>query len=248
MRVFDLRKLNSATKYPSIPTYHELGARGILQESGNPFKDHDGPVYVTEKIDGTNGRVICYEGAWIVGSREELLTASGDLIQNPAQGIVDALLPWTNLLCDTEGQLVVFYFEVYGSKKLPAWKTYGDGSVSGVRLFDVATISPQILTWDIERIASWRDGGGQDFESFPLGWYGVETVPRIVSHAGKDLPETVADMHIFLQMVASDTRASLDPKGKPQRPEGLVLRTEDRKIIAKARYEDYERVTKQRLR
>ena len=32
LRDFNLRALNSATKYPSIPTYHVMGDRGRLQE------------------------------------------------------------------------------------------------------------------------------------------------------------------------------------------------------------------------
>ena len=45
-----LAKLDSATKYPSIPTFHELGDRGILQESGNPFAGYQGPIVATEKV------------------------------------------------------------------------------------------------------------------------------------------------------------------------------------------------------
>ena len=33
LNIFDLQKLNSMTKYPSILTYHELGDKGMLQES-----------------------------------------------------------------------------------------------------------------------------------------------------------------------------------------------------------------------
>jgi len=32
IRSVNLRKLNSLTKYPSIPTYHKLGEKGILTE------------------------------------------------------------------------------------------------------------------------------------------------------------------------------------------------------------------------
>ncbi|MFI7515873.1 hypothetical protein ACIBVK_20520 [Micromonospora echinofusca] len=51
-----------------------------------------GPVTLTEKVDGTNARIVGLPGgAYLIGSREELLYARGDLIGNPALGIVDAL-------------------------------------------------------------------------------------------------------------------------------------------------------------
>ena len=54
IRRVDLGKLNSMTKYPSILTYHNLGDKGILQETVQiPF---EGRVIGTEKVDGTNTR------------------------------------------------------------------------------------------------------------------------------------------------------------------------------------------------
>ena len=54
----DLAKLNSATKYPSILTYHELGDRGRLKETVQvPFVEGQ-EIFVTEKIDGANGRIV----------------------------------------------------------------------------------------------------------------------------------------------------------------------------------------------
>ena len=90
-RRMDLRRLNSVTKYPSILTYHGLGEKGSLLDVRNV--EFDGlTALVTEKVDGTNSRVILMpDGVWLIGSREELLHASGDLIHNPAMGIVDEL-------------------------------------------------------------------------------------------------------------------------------------------------------------
>lgn len=93
----DLKKLNSLTKYPSIPTYHALGERGKLSETiqvnfANQF------IIGTEKIDGTNARIICFSDGYVIGSREELLYAKGDLIGNPAMGIVEALKPLAELI------------------------------------------------------------------------------------------------------------------------------------------------------
>lgn len=78
VRAVDLGGLNSLTKYPSIPTYHSLDP-----SNGNLLDDRVGftaPVIGTEKIDGTNARIISLpDGSYLLGSREELLYAKGDL-------------------------------------------------------------------------------------------------------------------------------------------------------------------------
>ena len=74
-RKMDLDCLNSATKYPSILTYHGLGERGRLTEEVATFPDM---AILTEKVDGTNGRIILPPGDdYFIGSREELLYDSG---------------------------------------------------------------------------------------------------------------------------------------------------------------------------
>jgi hypothetical protein len=47
-----LTRLNSLTKYPSIPTFHPLGERGRLLDEHLPVPAE--PLYATEKINGTN--------------------------------------------------------------------------------------------------------------------------------------------------------------------------------------------------
>lgn len=86
----DLSRINSLTKYPSIVTYHKLDPKnGGLIEERLEFK---GTLVATEKIDGTNARIICLpDNTYLLGSREELLYARGDLIGNPALGIIEAL-------------------------------------------------------------------------------------------------------------------------------------------------------------
>src|SRR6478752_4862424 len=97
IRNIDLGKLNSMTKYPSILTYHTLGEKGLLQERVQiPF---EGRVIGTEKVDGTNARLIfCPDESVIVGSREDLLWERRDLIGNPSMGIVEALKEPVNRL------------------------------------------------------------------------------------------------------------------------------------------------------
>jgi ATP-dependent RNA circularization protein (DNA/RNA ligase family) len=52
------------TKYPSIPTYHTLGDKGILLEETISF---DSEVILTEKVDGTNSRIILLpDGTFVI--------------------------------------------------------------------------------------------------------------------------------------------------------------------------------------
>ncbi|WP_236142941.1 RNA ligase family protein [Nostoc sp. CMAA1605] len=105
LRSCDLNKLNSLTKYPSIPTYHALGEKGKLLEETVTF---DGEVILTEKVDGTNSRIILLpDGNYVLGSREELLFAKGDLIGNPALGIVNSLKGVADLLPQSQDCITV---------------------------------------------------------------------------------------------------------------------------------------------
>ncbi|KUL29243.1 RNA ligase family protein [Actinoplanes awajinensis] len=251
LRSADLRALNSLTKYPSIPTYHELDPRnGGLTGSVTAFP---GPVLGTEKVDGTNSRLIMLPGGdYLIGSREELLLARGDLIGNPSQGIVAALravadaLPDQQLPVDT---LRVYFLELYGGKIGAQAKQYSTRGAVGWRLFDVAEVPDlaERLTWPAERIAAWRDGGGQSFatEDALQAVTGFELTPRLFTVDGADLPADVAGMHAFLGERLPETLVALDDSGQ-RRAEGIVLRSPDRSVIAKARFQDYERTLKRR--
>ncbi|GAA2676193.1 RNA ligase family protein [Actinoplanes palleronii] len=251
LRSADLRALNSLTKYPSIPTYHELDPRnGGLTESVTAFP---GPVLGTEKVDGTNSRLIMLPGGdYLIGSREELLLARGDLIGNPSQGIVAALravadaLPDQQLPADT---LRVYFLELYGGKIGAQAKQYSTRGAVGWRLFDVAEVPDlaERLTWPAERIAAWRDGGGQSFatEDALQAVTDFELTPRLFTVDGADLPADVAGMHAFLGERLPETLVALDDSGQ-RRAEGIVLRSPDRSVIAKARFQDYERTLKRR--
>ena len=73
--MIDLEALNSATKYPSIRTYHALGERGSLTEEVTGFH---GDVVLSEKIDGSNSRIIRLpDGDWLIGSRVPKRLKSG---------------------------------------------------------------------------------------------------------------------------------------------------------------------------
>lgn len=249
---FDLQKLNSATKYPSILTYHGLGERGALTEDRVHEWDDSEEVTLTEKVDGTNSRVIrTPDKDWFIGSREELLTAKGDRVPNPALGIVEAIRPVAERLeGDDYPGLLVFFLETYGKGIGGNGKQYsGEGKV-GHRLFDVAYVPLEVLDWDRERIASWRDNGGQRFAQEAnlhraAVKEGLALTPRLGTIKASALPRDVEGTYKWLEALLPSTHVALDAKGLG-RAEGVVLRTSDRSTIAKARFEDYERTMKRR--
>src|SRR5947209_14006234 len=137
IRRVNLNTLNSMTKYPSIPTYHRLGEKGVLQDALQV--SFAGRVVGTEKVDGTNCRLVfCPDGSAVVGSREDLLWERRDLIGNPSMGIVDAVRDAVHNLCETlchPDSMTVYYVEVFGRGIGGAAKNYTKEGKVGFRLF-----------------------------------------------------------------------------------------------------------------
>ncbi len=248
-REIDLRKLNSITKYPSIPTYHSLGERGSLLEDCVSFGNRE--IIATEKVDGTNSRIILMpDGCYLIGSREELLHAKGDLIHNPALGIVDALRKTADRIVSSfqapEKIITTVYLETYGGKTTAAAKQYTSKREFGYRLFDVSRVSVNQLESKLEAISSWRENGGQEYLSEKsLGEFAesvqLELTPRIALI--NSLPVSIQETHEWLCSKIPETLVAMD-ENAGGKPEGLVIRTADRSIIAKIRFEDYERHAK----
>lgn len=239
-----LRGLNSASKYPSIPTYHTLGARGRLTEEAIRF---DGPVLLTEKMDGTNARIVKdSDGDWVIGAREHFLTAKGDRIYTPTEHIVEVIAHVADKLINPTNGYLVYYMEVYGGNIGAASKQYTtDKETFSYRMFDVAHIPADVVTWPVENIALWREGNGQEFLPEPeLAMHskvsGVPLTPRISLASGDQLPTDLATTQRWLTEHSSKTLAPVDDTGNGG-SEGIVLRTLDRKTIAKARHADYSR-------
>jgi hypothetical protein len=244
----DLTKLNSLTKYPSIPTYHSL-------ERGKAFGDPvihfpEGFVIGTEKIDGVNARIILLPDArYIIGSREEFLYHSGDVIHNPALGIVNTLRPTAQMLSiggAIRDAVRIYYFEVYGSNVTAASKNYTSKKEVAFRLFDVSIVGrlSEHMERTPEAIASWRDAGGPHF----IGEDALQIVakerelsltPRIFKATQDELPSSVLATKTFLEVALPKTHVYLDDEAQ-MRPEGIVLRTSDRSVIAKMKFRDYK--------
>lgn len=251
---YGLARLNSATKYPSIETVHALGERGVpIENEKNPFGslDPNTDVFVTEKVDGTNTRVLCFpDGSYMIGSREEFLYASGDILHVPTMGIVEGIrnhaYRWPECMrnwfwTDFDDEIVVLYGEFYGNKIGRAASNYAKER-NGFRVFDVATVDSCWLQKDVETLASMRENGKLlSFQS----WYDTEKiatslgeriVPSVRVVKASEIPGTIPEMREFVASYAV-TQCELD--SEPGKPEGFVMRTENRDLILKARNEDY---------
>jgi len=256
VRQCDLRKLNSMTKYPSIETYHTLGQKGRLTDERNvDFTGEE--IFITEKVDGTNGRIVLLpDGTYILGSREDLLYARGDLIIRPKESIVTTLKPLADRIIECHSReadsqrIVVLFLEVYGGKIGGAAKQYATDGRTGCRLFDVVDLADAtpIFERSCEQIALWRQAAGQPFvaESEMARWgeqYDIPRTPRLTTDLA--VPTEIESTLEFLQRVIPASQVKLD-KTAGGRAEGVVIRTTDRSKIAKLRYEDYERTLRAR--
>jgi hypothetical protein len=250
-------QINSATKYPSIETYHKLDpANGILTEEATDFKPR--VVLATEKVNGENGRIVVMpNGDWFIGSREELIYARGDRIIPATGGIVPTLLPLVDNILHIEKSglgaegIEVYFFEVYGHRIGGAAKNYTKTEgMRGARLFDVCRVPNVILEMPREAISGWRQRGGQKWQEEKFLQYtaleaGLDLVPRISEINARDMPVTIDDTAKFLNILLPRTGVALDDTGMG-RGEGIVFRIPDRSVIVKARFEDYERTLRLR--
>ena len=255
IRQVDLGKLNSMTKYPSILTYHSLGDKGVLQDTVQiPF---EGRIIGTEKVDGTNARLIfCPDQSVLVGSREDLLWERRDLIGNPAMGIVDAVKETVPRLVESlcrPDHIAVYFVEVFGRNIGGGAKNYTKTGKVGFRLFDVVLIDDfdEMFGWPADRIAHWRDNGGQKYVNADdivkiAAEIGFEPVPALFDTDASQLPTDLTGVYEFLLTFPS-SRCKLDDEANGV-PEGVVVRSPDRSRIAKLRREDYERTLKRRKR
>ena len=148
-----------------------------------------------------------------------------------------------------QSKIVVAYLEVYGGKVTAASSQYTAQKNVGWRLFDVAVLTDIEVLFNkpVQQLAAWRDNGGQVFlseENLKLASkdYGVELTPRISTV--ENLPISIQETYEFLYMMLPQTNVALD-KGAGGRGEGIVARI-SRSIIAKLRFEDYQRHAKHR--
>lgn len=253
----DLKKINSLTKYPSILTYHQLGERGRLNDELTEYKgfDESDDVYVYEKVDGENSRIILFKNQYseidyLIGSREELLYAKGDRIGNPYGNIAEFLKPLAENLVENiypkgDWALTVLYQESYGGKT-KASKNYSNNKTQGYRVFDVFSLNKDqlesLLELPQEKIAEWRDQGNQPFyneteKKVFVDKLDLQYAPLLETIKGSDFPTSLESTYSYLKGF-EETQVGIELAGKS---EGIIVRTFDRGQIRKIRFEDYER-------
>jgi len=246
-----LHKINLLTRYPSIPTYHALDNRGkLLEEVLVDFDDGEYPLFAREKVDGTNSRIIFFGGSqdYLIGNRKTLLYAKGDIIETDSDRILATIKKYAESMGTIrvgQGFLYVVYGEVYGKSIGKRAKNYST-TTNYFEPFDICIIKLSDVV-DIEEDAElsnkrylyqnykeYYDGGIEDvkgsLEAFP--W----TAPAIYD----PLPTGLQDTLDFLRVQMPVSGVERD-EGSGGRPEGIVIRNFDRSVIAKIRYEDYEK-------
>ena len=222
----------------------------------------DDRIFLHEKVDGCNARIVLvpddtnpFVRDFFLGSRDSFLYAKGDRIGDPTMSIVDTLKIAAQRVADlpfnvvgSDGGLVVIFGEVYGNRVGSNWKNYDSGKATGFRVFDVAYVEDwkAMLEQPKDRIASWREHGGQK-------WVPTDSLVELADNCGldyvpyidcldrpSDIPTRLTETLEWMDLYGPYTEASLDPSVKGKK-EGLIARTDDRRVIVKIRYEDYER-------
>lgn len=252
----DIQKLNSATKYPSILSYHQHGQKGLLTENLNCIPPTSAVIRsllcCTEKLNGSNARIMLFldkgQWRWVIGSRETLLYTNGDFLLREEYSIVQTLLTTAERLQQQkvypfdENAVTTFYFEVFGDSSQPESKNYTGSHSPSFRLFDVSVVERTVLDKPVEEIAAWRERGGQQFLN-EMELQVVENQLHLTLVPGKwivQLPTTIEDTFKWLCETMPETVCLLDSTGKGK-AEGVVVRNSDRSFITKIRFEDYER-------
>jgi RNA ligase len=242
------QKINTLTKYPSILTLHRLGEKGKLTEDlTTDFANEE--MFATEKIDGTNVRIICLGDEYLIGSREFILHYKYDLYFDPAVRIVEGLREIEVKIPNDLPTLTVIYGELFGGKITANSKNYGVDKI-GFRAFDVVVFDDlSILDQSVEEIARWREREteqgiiyGQNFLQKTaleqqLQSFGIEIAPLIPFELGDKSHKTILEN---LEKSIATTNVALSEAAQ-MRAEGLILRNADRSKIVKIRFEDYQR-------
>jgi hypothetical protein len=257
IKKYGKEKINTLTKYPSILTLHKLNEKGRFTEEFTTNINGE-LMYATEKIDGTNVRIVLFGDQYLIGSRENILHHSDDLYFDNAMGIVEGIKKIGNFQKHLMpfNSFTVIYGEFFGGKITANSKQYGKDKTS-FRVFDLAVFEDlSILELSQEKISKWREKetengiiyGQNFFDKKDLELYlqfmtlfmGFEAdiVPSIEFETGDMSIETISkNLRKFLPK--TNVALSEQAEGKA---EGIVLRNENRTKIVKLRFEDYEKV------
>lgn len=243
-------KINTLTKYPSILTLHKFGERGRFTDEITTNIEGE-TMFASEKIDGTNVRIICYGNEFLVGSRNNILNYSKDFYWDESMGIVNQFYEKKLPTLQTD-KLTIIFGELFGGKITANSKDYGKEE-HGFRVFDLATIEDlSILEEPITAISNWRESSldssvdetikyGQGFVDLDkLKSYNFDLVPQIEFEIENFEHQTVLNS---LEKYISKTNVSLTETARGG-TEGVILRNHNRSKIVKLRFEDYRRTLK----
>lgn len=247
---YGIEKVNTLTKYPSILTLHKFGERGRFINDLTTNISPSDVLYASEKIDGTNVRIICIGNEYIIGSRNELLAYSGDLCFNPSQQIVENVAKLIEIPSFFE-HLTIIYGELFGGKVSKNSKQYGDINEFGFRCFDIVTIeNPEdLLNNDLEEISRFREHETEEGLEYGHKFMTIEVlqaqchianipiVPSLKVDIADFSHQSVLD---YLNKAIRKTNVALSERAL-MKPEGIILRNSDRSKIIKLRFEDYIR-------
>ncbi len=258
---YGLERINSATKYPSILTYHALGQKGGMTNElceGKSFPSGE-PVEITEKVDGTNSRMVFVGGDYLIGSREEFVFAKGDRIKNSViiNPVLAGLSDFLQHADVDAGGVIVIFGETYGHKIQEGSKVYCAGSQKqSYRVFDIVRwtldeFEGLMETVPANALSLWRDAGNQPFVDTDAlavfcDKYNIARTPIIAVLDGREIPTGAPETLAWMEQMIPESKATIDTANaeanqKFGRPEGLVVRTKNRSFIRKLRFEDYRK-------
>ncbi len=258
-------KVNSMTKYPSIPP---LFGRDPDSKNAAEFPPEGQELIVREKIDGCNVRLVIFPGAfeklyfgeegitditqWVVGTRIEFIHSNTSAFTRASEyKILQALPSPRHLLLHYADRLdfTVFYFEVFGGN-ISHSHNYTSKNVGavGIRLLDVLIVTKWLRLLrehTAEEIAAWRGQGRQEFVSEEkLEWFSKEIeIPLCPRIEGLELHRSAEKTRESLFETVKKTACRLDEDGFDGQPEGVVLRTRDRSWMAKLKHQYFSFIT-----
>lgn len=248
---YDNKSINSLFKYPSILTYHKLDKKGkkAINELNSDI-NMCGPFWVTEKIDGSNIRIIITNDEYIIGTREKLVFFSykENLLSNDIRPLIDYLN--SNYIdnisklqsLDLSGKILVIYGELFGSKITNSRYTDKILNKYGYMIFDAYMIDideiKNILSMDIQKIVYWRDHHKKWYNNNQLQALSNLSGFKIVPLRNKvdNLPLNKDDTYKWLTNYKDSMVSLID---KSSNAEGVVVRNFDRSYIRKIRIEEY---------
>ena len=272
IKYYGIDKVNSITEYPSILTYHKLGDKGTLLNelyNENRFNKNE-ELEVTEKIDGTNMRLIISNSDYFIGTRSKIVYAKGDrIINDPA---VEVVLKDCKYLIDSfigdrliDNNIYVIYGEVYGYNICDGSKVYcsvNNSEHRKFRVFDVKAFPclklEEILDRSIEDVSRYKDSSKDYWYDYDMldafcEQFQLERTPVRMRLNESELP---TDLDETYKWMLDNFNESLAVIGSPVegkdynvrfgKSEGVVIRNKERTVISKLRFEDYERTRRKK--